>query len=340
MKEINMNQLGEIVVVKPKRKKSIMGSMDVKKLVYRDLTEKVKNLDYKNLTEEDEQLIERYKDVGNMDIKVKSFLPEEYIKELKTIKNKVTGLYQGHCLSDSCSYMTVEKWEDFKKEIEPYVEQCRCLITRIVDNWDNVFEYAIELLYNVLEEKISKDELREIIKRRMPKPSKFEKSYENSFCYTVTPLVNELKYVNIMTGGNQCGEDFYISEIEEITKEALTEVVKTLDNMLNKQQLAKLDFHKEKKLQLRPRRRLKACSESIQRVTVAFKDNKLIDLSRRIDDILEETNDFILYEEAELICYDIITKMYESKLLDKDEYISDLSYITKEKFDNFYKYEI
>jgi len=330
---IKLNNENEIVVVKPRSKRAIKGSMNIKKILYAELNEKIKAMDFMNLSEEDKKLIEKRNDINHMKVTINSFIPDKYLDRLSEIQNRVRNIYRSHCITDDCLYMTKAHFEDMKMELIPNIEECRKLIDEIAADWDNVLKSATNRLYNVAEDKITMEEARAIIEKKVPSVKQFKNSYDNVFCYTVAPLDKNLTYVNVGSNEEQKGDDFYLGEIQTLLKSKMMEIVETLDSLLYNKEMSRYDFG-DKPKQLRPRGRLKACNRTLERFTEAFKDNDLIALSNRIEEIsnLGPDEDYILYEEAEYLCVDILAKMYSSKMLKADEYPEELEFMKKDKY--------
>ena len=329
----------QIMTVKPKNRRTIKGSMDVKSILYMELNEKIKKLDMLNLSvEEKTKLLEKREDINHMSVKMTSFLPYEYLHELSDVQNQVKTLYRSSCITDDCQYMTMANWEKMKEELMPIIEKCNGILDDITAHWDYVLESAAKRLFNVSDNKITMEEAEAIIQRKVKSAKIFRQSYENAFCYTVAPLDDNLKFVNVGKDEEQAGDEFYLNEMESILKKQLLEIVTTLDTLLHNKELSKYDFG-EKPKQMRPRRSLNACKKILDRFTAAFKDKELIALSKKIADIVEldSDEDYILYEEAEYLCMDVIAKLYESKLLAADEYPEDLKFMTKSKYDGMKK---
>lgn len=322
----------ELLIVKPRSKKSFKGSMNIKKILYAELNEKLKQIDFEHLTDADRELIKKRDDVAHMLVVIDSILPDEYYKELKTLQYRVKALYKAHCVSDDSAFMTRAHWEAMKEEIVPYVEECHALIDKISNNWDFVLEAAAQRLYNVAEGKITIEDAQRIVERKAPSIKQFTQSYDNVFCYTVSPMTSSVMYFNASSNETEEGDEFYLNEINNLMKTRLLEVVQALDSMLYKREMAKYTF--DDKVVVQPRKRLNACARILDRFTEAFQDEMLIDFSKRITSIsaLGPNEDYILYEESEYLCMDILSKMYTAKLLKEDEYPEDLMYMKKEKY--------
>ncbi len=287
--------INKVVEVTPCRKRSIKGSFDVKKIVYKELWDKVRLIqDWSNLTSEEIELVERARKVDKMDIKVKTFLPANYLQEIKTLESRAATILDSYCLNGS-NYMNKDKVKNFISDIKPLTMQMEAIIDKIVKNWGMVEDTAADLIFTIADGAITEEEARVIAKKKIPKMGTFTKSYANCFCYRQQPLVKSLSLLNIADDSSMNGNDFHLGEIRGAFIFQLEEALVALDDILYQQSL---EFMEKK--QTRPKRKINACLKQLNKFKGIIETKEYFYILQKLEELSEEDNPYSLTENMEI----------------------------------------
>lgn len=329
---MNKNEITELLEVHPKRTRTIKGSIDIKNALYFDVKQKAVSALKKQeaeRTSDDEEAIERYKKISNLQVSLNSFIPEKYLKKLSYVQYRGQKIYHDHCISDTSPYMTPESLASFKYELQDAIQECMNVVDEIIGIWDEIQDIAANTVVTVCEGKISLEKAKELIKEAMPSVAAFRNSYLNCFCYEQKRLTDNVIVFNAMTGEREEGLDYYVKELDNIIYQQMMEVCGSLDNVLLSKMEQDLDFTKTAK----PRLRLNSALKRINRLGSWTNNGYYKELANKIQEIIDlECND-ALYEESEILEFEILKHLSEDGML--STYPEELRYMTKERYDEF-----
>lgn len=329
---MNKNEVTNLLEVHPKRTRTIKGSIDIKNTLYFEVKEKAVTALKKNekdRTAEDEVAIENYKKLSNLQVSLNSFIPEEYLKKLHYVQYRGQKIYHDHCISDTSPYMTLSSLDAFKNELQEVIEECMRVVDEIISIWDEIQDIAVDTVITVCEGKITDEQARNLIKKAMPTVAAFRESYLNCFCYEQKKLTDNVIVFNAMTGQKEEGLDYYVKELDNIIYQQLMEVCVSLDNILVSKMEQELDFSKTTK----PRLRLNSALKRIRRLEAWTSNSYYKKLGDKIQEIIDLTCNDALYEESEILEFEILKHLSEDNMI--PTYPSELEYMNEAKYDEF-----
>lgn len=316
-----------IIEVTPIRNRAIKGAKDIKKILYKDIYEVVKNVDYNNLTVEDEKILEKWNAINTLETKIKTILPKEYAKELNRIQSKARNAYKKACLSESVAYMTNEAFKTLMSEMQDYRHECDEVIDKITANWSFV-KSDLRNRLRKLDVNIDENDIEKIIES-LPSPEKFKQSYCNIFAYKTSSINQSDFIVDAGTSEIKNAEDYCKDNIKLLYYETLYYAYRKLD-----EKLAKLLSTTDKIVKTHAG--IKQLVERLKKLDV-FENPKIGDLKKRINELYFIDDDDELSQKMEIICKEVIDLMIGYELIEIDDL--DGIYIDKVKYTEMIKTE-
>lgn len=224
----NMNEM--FVIIVPKNSRAIRGEINIKKYLYQDVVNPHKFKKQEDFTEEDKQMLERFKAVKNVTAAIKSFLPSKYLDELQEYSNKVRTEFKRLCVSPNLNYMTREAAEEFQKFVKEIIQKQDLTVEKIVFDWDNIeIEFARQLKLAVPD--ITEDELRNALKA-LPTPEVFKKSYLNTFVFQTMGFDSMTTQIDFRNDKVRTAQEVAEDDFKEIIGNALCETMGYLDGLM------------------------------------------------------------------------------------------------------------
>lgn len=309
-----------IIEVIPIRNRAIKGAKDIKKILYKDIYEKVKVIDYNNLSETDKKLLEKWKAINTLEAKIKTILPEEYAKRLNRLQSQARNAYKSACLSESVAYMTNDQFKALMSQMQEYRQDCDEIIDEITGNWGFV-ESDLRSRLQKLNVDIDETEIDKIIES-LPSPEKFRRSYDNIFVYKTSAINKNDFVVDAGTSQVKNAEDYCKDNIQLFYYETLYYVYRKLDEKLSKL------FMQTSKI-VKTHAGIKQLAERLKKLDV-FENRRIKDLKKRVAELyfMEDIDE--LSQKMEVICKEIIDIMLDYELCSLDDL--DGSYMNKSKY--------
>lgn len=316
-----------LVEVHPAKTRCYHGAMDVRAILFEELFNKVRNLDFNNLSRSDEQLIQQYNAVNKMSVRMNTIIPEQFSKELQQLKNKANTLYRSCCISDSCNYMTQDGLEELLDSIKPIKKKILQIVDEIYDNWEDVVKCAAETLSKASKGVLSCEDSLKVVEQKLPTKDLFKNSYKDICSYIYGPINTNFRHVsddNIITEG----VEIVRYELDSVIRDIYVSALKSLDEVMATQSLMNTGgvYH--------PRKRINATIKKIEKISNLLKDEDTKKIIEALEDIYEmkEANTFF-FLETKTAMKKMLDKLMKTNLLTLDDYPEDLKYFTKEEFE-------
>ncbi|MCR0315474.1 hypothetical protein MKA27_12965 [[Clostridium] innocuum] len=310
----------DIIEVTPIRNRAIKGAKDIKKILYKDIYEKVKVIDHRNLSEADKKMLEKWKAINSLETKIKTILPEEYAKRLNRLQSQARNAYKSACLSENVAYMTNDQFKALMSQMQEYRQECDEIIDEITGNWKFV-ESDLRSRLQKLDVDINDTEIDNIIKS-LPSADEFRRSYNNVFVYRTSSINKNDFVVDAGTAEVKNAEDYCKDNIQLFYYEILYYVYRKLDEKLSKL------FIGTSKI-IKSHAGIKQLAERLKKLDV-FENKRIKDIKKRLIELyfLEDIDE--LSQKMEIICKDIIDIMLDYELCSLDDL--DGSYMDKRKY--------
>lgn len=216
------------VIMVPKSSRAIRGEVNIKKYLYKDVTNPFKDgKKEEDFTDEDKEMLERFRAVKKVSAVIKSFLPDQYKNELFDYQYQVRKAFKEHCISPNLSYMTREASEHFKSFVKEIVQRQDQTLTRICSDWDLIEdEFKRQLALAV--KGITDDEMAKAM-CALPTPEQFKASYDNTFVFQTMGFDNCTTEIDFRSDKIKTAQEVAEEDFKEIIGGAMAETMNYLD---------------------------------------------------------------------------------------------------------------
>lgn len=208
-----------LVVVLPSfRSRGMVGKIDLsgflKSKLYSDLSEAEK--------------VAGYKDREKAEMKLKTFLPENYYRELTLLKKKPNEILRTYEIAEGRNLMLKKDLKNFEKELKEAARSIQEKVNEIADNWDYVLSNANRMFRNVAPG-LTEEEYGAMMKA-IPSKESFVESYRQPV-YFETMMISKPTVKDVVNGEKITGEEALIDNFKQVIVGVMTKTLDGLDRL-------------------------------------------------------------------------------------------------------------